>query len=127
MSIFYYTKTAAAVENGLFVEATNRSGVISVLAANLKLRDERVTELTITLPAAVGSVIPTYRIVDASHSDAYDSSPTTTLDTVAPPTVSAGTVTLMMQPRSIHLLQFDTTATAGEEMLPAAWATHSFR
>lgn len=105
----YLTRSASRLENGLYVEATKdvASRVVSITAVNLKMRNDRVSELTITLPEIVAGVTPSYYVVDADHSDAYDGSADDgTLQSVTPP-AAGSTVTLWMQPRSVHLLQYD--------------------
>ncbi len=75
---------------------------------NHKWRTERTTDLVITLPASVDpDATVTYYLIDTTHSNRYDvGSGTGTLEAVSPPTIIAGAVTITMQPRSVHLLQF---------------------
>ena len=101
------TQTSPDLENGVYVQASTDGTTVSILVTNWKARNQRVTELTITLPSSVSGIAPAYYLVDATHSDAFDSSPDDgTLQTLAAPTISAGKITLQMQPRSVHLLQF---------------------
>ena len=101
------TQSARDLENGVFVQASTDGTTVSILVTNWKARNQRVTDLTITLPASVSGIAPNYYLVDSGHSDAFDSSPDDgTLQTLAAPAVVAGTITLSLQPRSVHLLQF---------------------
>ena len=95
------------LENGVRVVATtDNDGTTRVLAVNHKWRLDRTTDLTITLPASVASgAVTEYRRIDSETSSYYDTQTGSgELEIVNPPSVDGGTVTLTMEPRSVHLL-----------------------
>ncbi len=99
------------------VQASVNAGLVSILVVNHKWRMERTTDLVITLPNSVsGGANVTYYLIDAAHSNRYDvGSGTGVLQTVTAPTITAGTVTITMEPRSVHLLQF------GPQLMDGQW------
>lgn len=114
------TQTASDLENGVMVQASKNAGVVSILVVNYKYRKDHLTSLTITLPASVATANTVkYFLIDAAHSDYLDQgSGDGTLQQVTAPTISAGTVTLLMLPRSVHLLEFSTVLSGGHWGIP---------
>ncbi len=103
------TQTTSDLENGVsVVAAKDGNDVVRIMIVNHKYRLDRTTPIEITLPASVPSDSPiTYYLIDADHSNYWDAgSGDGSLGTVSSPTIVAGTVTLEMQPRSVHLLVF---------------------
>lgn len=95
------------LENGVNLIAYRAaSGQLRILIVNHKYRLERTTDLEINLPVSVSdedSVV--HYVVDATHSNYYDTGTGDgTLETVTPPNIVAGKITITMQPRSVHIL-----------------------
>lgn len=94
---------------GVFAQASrDDAGHVTILLAHLRYRKDASVPLTVELPGVTARRCITHYVVDGEHSNAFDAGPEhAELETVPPPNLADGKLTVILRPRSVHLLALD--------------------
>jgi hypothetical protein len=96
---------------GVFAQASrDAQGRVTLLLTHLRYRKDVAAELTVSLrgaPLPVGAKLTAY-LIDAQHSNWHDAGPEHgELETVPPPRLDQGQLTVTLPPRSAYLLTIE--------------------